>query len=108
MIYVIIGIGIIGVLILLVLIFKPFNKTNTEQCIHLWGAVEDGWQYCTKCGAARISGCVHDWEVEKRSTITRTTDDGQVGEEYIYKCKKCTIRKYVRTSITNEPIVKIL
>ena len=108
MIYAIIGLIVVGVGVAVLLIFKPFDRKESEQCYHLWGSVEDGWQYCTKCGSARIAGCVHDWDVEKRSTITRVTDDAQIGEEYIYKCKKCTIRKYVRTSITEEPIVKML
>lgn len=111
MIYVGITAFVIGIAALLIAIFNPF-KRNEEQCIHMWGPVEDGWQYCTKCSAARIAGCVHNWEEVKKSKITRGTDDGHIrlnlGDEIYYRCSKCSQMKYVRTSLSEEPIVKLI
>lgn len=47
--------------------------------------------------------CAHEWEIEHSSTITRIGLDPKkpntIGSEYIYICKKCTQRKYIRTEL---------
>lgn len=88
--------------------FKNPFKRNEPSCLHIWGEVVDGYQYCSKCSLARIVGCIHEWEIESHKELTRGKDTGIVGEEYIFKCKRCTQRKYVRTSLTGEPIVKMI
>ena len=106
--YLVGGVLIALIIILWIAIFKPFKHKEKEQCIHLWGNVEDGWQYCTKCGLARVAGCVHDWAEIKNQNIMRSTDSGIIGNEIHYKCKKCSQIKYVRTSLTEEPVVKLI
>lgn len=109
MIYAIITLIIIGIFISIQLIFKPFTRKE-KPCTHIWSEVKDGWQYCSICGLARVAGCVHHWEIETHQKITRKIGDtdSHVGDETHYICKKCTQRKYVRTSLNEEPIVKLL
>jgi hypothetical protein len=62
------------------------------QCNHKYEVVQpDGYQYCRKCGEARLIPCFHKWEmfdqVDKIGQI-----DGQVhGRVYIQKCAKCGV-----------------
>lgn len=84
-----------------------FKRTELS-CLHLWGEIIDGYQYCSKCSIARTVECAHVWEVETNQEITRGEETGVIGNEIIYKCKTCTQRKYVRTSLLEEPIVKMI
>jgi len=106
--YLIVVLAIIVVLSVVVIVFKPFQRVEKEQCMHLWGDVSDGWQYCSKCGLARVAGCVHEWKEVSNHNITRSTDNGVIGNEIHYVCKKCTQGKYVRTSLNEDPVVKLI
>lgn len=86
---------------------NPFRRSE-PTCLHLWNEVKNGYQYCSKCGLARIAGCSHHWIVEKSNKIVRTDTSDSIGEEIIYKCTKCTQRKYVRTYLNCDPVVKML
>jgi len=87
--------------------WNPFKRTEIN-CMHLWGAIEEGYQYCTKCGLARVVECRHEWEVEKSGKIANTVNNNQIGDETVYKCKLCTQRKYVRTELGKEPISQLI
>jgi hypothetical protein len=86
--------------------------TRNNDCKHLWGPIEEGYQYCTKCGMARIVECRHEWEIEKEGNISRTDrisgNENVIGRETVYICKICTQRKYVRTQLDEEPVVKLI
>jgi hypothetical protein len=81
---------------------------RSTNCLHLWGPIEYGYQYCTKCGIARIADCRHNWEVERSNKISNTLTNNTIGEETVYKCILCTQRKYVRTELNKEPISKFI
>ena len=54
-------------------------------CIHKYGKVEDGYQYCSKCGKAVVIPCNHKWEniAERSSTLTGHQNG------FIQQCEKC-------------------
>lgn len=79
------------------------NKHH-NKCLHFWGPIVDGRQYCSLCGESRIVECVHDWTIEKSNTVSR--GQNTVGEETIYVCSKCSRRKYVRTDVSNRPTIE--
>lgn len=106
MIYAIIFLGISFIVSMVMYVYKPF-KQDTE-CKHVWGPVTDGYQFCNFCGLSRKAECVHDWELEDESRITRTADDAQIGKTQIYKCSKCSERKYVRLELGSDPVSKII
>jgi|AntAceMinimDraft_18_1070375.scaffolds.fasta_scaffold06517_5 hypothetical protein len=85
--------------------WNPFIRSE-PTCLHIWGRVENGYQYCTKCGLARTAGCIHEWEIEQQYTVSR--EKKHIGDIIYYKCKKCSQRKYVRTDLYEKPIVKML
>ena len=38
-------------------------------CFHKYNKVEDGYQYCKKCGKAKIVPCSHQWEILKEISV---------------------------------------
>ena len=67
-------------------------------CKHKYGKVENSFQYCEKCGAARHISvqCSHMWKTISNSDITRclvkgisSDSDPVIGEIFILKCQKC-------------------
>jgi uncharacterized Zn finger protein len=58
-------------------------------CFHKYGKIEDGYQYCKKCGKAHSVKCSHKWE--EYSKIY----NGSKGAGYLLKCKRCgEFKKY--------------
>ena len=68
-------------------------------CLHNYGIVqEDGYQYCLKCGRAKLAPlkeCSHVFEILLNESQTRTIP-GNWGSNQIYiynrtinRCKKC-------------------
>lgn len=60
-------------------------------CFHKFGKVEDGYQYCTKCGKAILVPCNHNWETLSMRDLFRTTDGVKslIGTMYQLRCTKC-------------------
>ena len=59
-------------------------------CKHKYGKVEDGYQYCTKCGTAREVGCNHQWErigEMKRKALWSSSGFSEI--TFVLQCKKC-------------------
>lgn len=56
-------------------------------CNHKYGKVEDGYQYCEKCGKARLVKCNHKWE--EVEVYTKTYYGKSVGEIYVLRCEHC-------------------
>jgi hypothetical protein len=110
-------ISIIG-LIIVGILFGPkiWASILKEECKHQWGPITNGYQYCAKCNLAKatpVITCEHDWQVEKENRIQRPsfTIKGElntIGSEIMYKCSKCSQRKYVRTEISKDPVVQLL
>lgn len=108
MIYAIIIISLI--LILQFLLILDLYKKLGVKCKHLWKKHSETQQICTKCGEISNIGCDHNWEKESTVDIYSTNlrkDKVITGSETIYICKKCTKRKYVRLSLSEDPVVKI-
>ena len=88
------------------------KQKQSVKCVHVWGKVEkDNYQYCKRCGEAKVGpGCQHVWEVERRDDVQsqRSGKYVTVGEETVYKCKKCAERVYTRTSVSHDPITHVL
>lgn len=60
-------------------------------CKHKFGKIEDGYQYCTKCGKAKAAPfreCEHKWEIINQFSI-QITDNWTNGILYICQCTKC-------------------
>jgi hypothetical protein len=64
-------------------------------CFHKFEKVENGYQYCLKCGVARVVPpipCVHKWEEISRKDIFRAyAIHGKIttGQLFVLKCKNC-------------------
>lgn len=59
-------------------------------CLHNWGDVKDGYQYCTKCNKARIIKCSHTLKTIRTYNIFNRRDE-LVGEGYVLQCTKCGV-----------------
>jgi hypothetical protein len=63
------------------------------MCEHEWGLVEDGYQYCKKCGEAKTAppkGCDHVWEEKATHDFYLDIDHScEVGIVIILECEKC-------------------
>ena len=64
-------------------------------CKHKWGKVEEGYQYCEKCGKARAAPekiCSHHWvemDSYKLSNIFSRDRDSFNSVTYIMRCSGC-------------------
>lgn len=64
-------------------------------CFHKYGIVqEDGYQYCSKCGVAKVAECSHIWHTIEDGKLQKR--DGYDPEKWILignfsvcKCSKC-------------------
>lgn len=56
-------------------------------CFHKWGKIEDGYQYCSKCGVARTVSCSHIWG--ELGSADMFTFGKVTGRMYVLKCNKC-------------------
>lgn len=65
-------------------------------CNHKWGKIENGYQYCEKCGKARLVKCNHLWEPFREIKVYN--DLGGIYHKYIFKCKNCGKIKKVKSS----------
>jgi len=55
---------------------------------HKFGKVQkDGYQYCEKCGKARVAPCIHDWLCIHKIVTWAWGDPS--GYTLIYECQKC-------------------
>ena len=63
-------------------------------CFHKWDKIEGRYQYCKKCGIARIVPCIHDWKLIKEVDLFTWYDIKPIGLVLIYECSVCkAIRK---------------
>lgn len=63
---------------------------------HKYGKIEDGYQYCVKCGIAIVAPCKHNWEKLYETTYNIETFGGKwrSGTLLVYECSECKeIRK---------------
>jgi len=61
-------------------------------CIHKWGEIKDGYQYCTKCNKARVVNCSHVFTDKDRFTRSRVFPGGGemiTAHVYTLQCSKC-------------------
>lgn len=68
-------------------------------CFHKYGKVEEGFQYCNKCGISkRVSPlkCNHEFEIIERGNVSWYGDI--CGTWYLQKCTKCGELKYFKTT----------
>ena len=49
-------------------------------CFHKYDKIEDGFQYCKKCGKAKKAPCIHFWEI-----CTDNKDEDII----VSRCKNC-------------------
>jgi len=78
-------------------------------CIHKYGKVEEGYQYCEYCGLARCvrvkssGGCEHRWTEKTNSTIKyvdkKTGETSEKGFLHILRCEKCGDLKEFRSEV---------
>jgi hypothetical protein len=56
-------------------------------CFHKYGKIEDGYQYCSKCGKAKVAPCIHNWNFYKEYK----KEVGGCGYTIVIvrKCSKC-------------------
>lgn len=67
-------------------------------CWHKYGKVEDGYQYCEKCGKAIVSPCAHKWKRVEAFDVKDVFLNGRVRYHiYVYECEKCGEVKKVST-----------
>lgn len=61
-------------------------------CKHKFGRVDDRYQYCSKCGAAKTAPareCEHVWERVNKLTEENRFNGSLVKVTYIMECTKC-------------------
>lgn len=58
-------------------------------CFHNWGRVEEGYQYCTKCGLAKKVQCRHIWKEIYNSEVIRRSTGAVIGYCFILQCSHC-------------------
>ena len=62
-------------------------------CFHKWGKIEEGYQYCSKCNAARPVKCNHKWVTLNSGDISRRSPySGEwrcIGKSFYSRCEKC-------------------
>ena len=61
-------------------------------CFHKYNKVEDGYQYCKKCGKAIVAPCSHKWELIKTLEVSNAFS-GDKANHYIFvlQCSNCGI-----------------
>lgn len=62
------------------------------RCKHKFGRIEDGYQYCEKCGkafAVERPECKCSWEEIEHYTITNTVMGNTLTHIYVLRCKYC-------------------
>jgi hypothetical protein len=64
-------------------------------CSHIYGAVENGYQVCGRCGKARVVPCSHKWA---KCGETKITDGSPVPIAFIIiqKCERCGVIQQVK------------
>lgn len=60
-------------------------------CFHKYGNIENGYQYCEKCGKAKPVKCNHIFTIIRAVRLTYHGDN--VGTKIIFQCQKCGIIK---------------
>lgn len=69
-------------------------------CKHKFGEIKEGYQYCSKCGIAKVVDCNHVWEERDKTTLVdnmRSANPSTLGWSYIDRCKKCGKINITRT-----------
>jgi len=61
-------------------------------CKHKFGKIEDGYQYCERCGKAIVAPCAHQWNLIQEATMKWFgTPTGKI---IVQQCSRCgEIRK---------------
>ena len=71
------------------------------ECKHKYGKVEDGFQYCEKCGKAIPAPekiCSHNWTEVAKFGFGPAWADYTSHFDYIMKCSHCGDMKKISTS----------
>lgn len=74
-------------------------------CNHKYGKIEDGYQYCKKCGRAIVAPripCDHRWKQIERANFEITNGFGGISKKgilFLYKCEKCGETKTVKFEV---------
>ena len=66
-------------------------------CFHKYGKIDNNYQYCEKCGKAKIIPCFHTWQLTKEINVFSWINSSL--PEYfvhIYHCIKCGEVKKIR------------
>lgn len=60
-------------------------------CFHKYDVVKNNYQYCKKCGKARVVECPHKWETQSIYNGSVQYDNGSSKDFVIYalSCTKC-------------------
>lgn len=61
-------------------------------CLHKWGKIEKGYQYCERCGKAQVVACHHMWKEVEKFNVERKyhyTGTRHQSTQYILKCTEC-------------------
>jgi hypothetical protein len=75
--------------------YKFIKKGDEMFCNHKYGKVEDGYQYCEKCGKATLIGlpevlpCQHYWKVIKSYEVSNRLYGNIYKHQFILQCDKC-------------------
>lgn len=69
-------------------------------CKHKYGKVDDGFQYCEKCGKAESAPektCSHKWEEFTTLTVSNRFTHHTMEYIYVMKCSVCGEMKKIST-----------
>jgi hypothetical protein len=59
-------------------------------CFHRYGKIENGYQYCSKCGIAKAIPCSHTWKLTNEIVVTGGWSETiPLGYIYVYHCNRC-------------------
>ena len=66
-------------------------------CFHKYGKVENGYQYCSKCGKAARVKCSHIWKNYKQyNCFDSKLDEIPRYVKFILMCQKCgSLKKFI-------------
>ena len=56
---------------------------------HRYGAIDNGYQYCLKCGIARPVPCGHIWQEKRAIILTHRETGNKRAIGYIFAASSC-------------------
>ena len=60
-------------------------------CFHKYGKIENGYQYCQKCGKVIAVPCNHKWETKSEESVNQSYGARLIhkGSFFILRCINC-------------------